>query len=373
MLHATSHRPARFRRIAAAWRLAATLILPAAGVGPGAHAASAEPLPVDIAARLAKAFDGVELRSLHRRVDLDGDGRPEWVVYLVGPMVCGTGGCPLWVFTPQGSTHRAVAQMTVVKTPVRALPAAGPGQWRELVVHVGGGGGPSAEVALAFDGRRYPSNPTVNGPHRRTLDAATVASAEVLVADDFRFEDATPLPTAAGPSFDCRRASKAAERSVCQDPALAALDRELAALYARARAPTRDIGAEDRKAEQATQRQWLSERDACAKRADAGACLADSYRRRIVTLRIWMGDLGPVPPVTGLQCPGAERLPATAVFYADADPKAVVLTLLGRQTIAFIAPSGSGARYAAPGVSYWEHHGEATIEWFGQRFTCKVG
>lgn len=330
------------------------------------------PLPDAVAAQIRRAHEGLEVRTLHRRVDLDGDDRPEWVVYLVGPMVCGTGGCPLWVFTPQGEGWRRVGALSVVKTPVRALPASGPGHWRDLVVHVGGGGARSAEMALAFDGRRYPANPTVRGPHVRALDDTTLQTAEVLIGEDFRFEDTTPLPVS-GPSFDCRRATRPAERLVCQDPSLAALDRELAALYATAQSPSRDVGSADREAERSSQRRWLAERDDCAGQPAPAACLADRYRRRIVTFRIWLGALGPVPPAVGLRCAGAEHLPATAVFYAAADPKAVVLTLRDRQAIAFAAPSGSGTRYTAPQVDYWEHQGEATIEWFGLRLVCRVG
>ena len=39
---------------------------------------------------------------------------------------------------------------------------------------------------------------------------------------------------------------------------------------------------------------------------------------------------------------------------------------MGRTVTAFVARSGSGARYEGPSVSYWEHQGEASVVWFGR-------
>ncbi|MFC3124531.1 lysozyme inhibitor LprI family protein [Pseudoroseomonas globiformis] len=71
-------------------------------------------------------------------------------------------------------------------------------------------------------------------------------------------------------SLDCRRAATAAERMICADPVLSALDQEMAAAWWVAEANRR-----------AGQREWLARRDRCA---DA-ACLAETYRGRIAALR----------------------------------------------------------------------------------------
>ena len=42
------------------------------------------------------------------------------------------------------------------------------------------------------------------------------------------------------------------------------------------------------------------------------------------------------------------------------------------QVIAFIDRSGSGARYTAEGVEFWEHQGEAKLNWFGIEKKCTV-
>lgn len=93
--------------------------------------------------------------------DLNGDGRPEAIVYLTGPDWCGSGGCKAMVLTPAGRDgYRPVMSTTVTRTPIKLLSSAHKG-WRDIGVGVAGGGVAPAEVALAFDGRRYPSNPTL--------------------------------------------------------------------------------------------------------------------------------------------------------------------------------------------------------------------
>ena len=74
-----------------------------------------------------------------------------------------------------------------------------------------------------------------------------------------------------GPSFDCAKASRRAERLVCATPALAKLDKELARDYRQARSATQDVEALARE-----QRRWLARRDRCS---DVG-CLRASYEDR---------------------------------------------------------------------------------------------
>ena len=64
----------------------------------------------------------------------------------------------------------------------------------------------------------------------------------------------------------------------------------------------------------------------------------------------------------------------TPLFVSYAQPTNAPSALLvygNRRVTAYIAPSGSGARYAAEGVDFWEHQGEASVEWFGTRLTCR--
>jgi uncharacterized protein len=87
---------------------------------------------------------------------------------------------------------------------------------------------------------------------------------------------------AGGPSFNCKYAAKAAERAVCGDPSLSALDLELAGLYFRTQS---DLPKGDARAVKKEQRDWLDDRDACGA---SYRCLDATYRTRIQELRNWL-------------------------------------------------------------------------------------
>jgi len=156
--------------------------------------ASAQDLPDDVLAAIRKSYTGpgVQTRYLDGRTDLNGDGKDEILVYLVGPMACGTGGCPTLVFTPAGSGYRIVTAISVSRPPIRAAAARTHG-WRNLMVQIGGGGGKSGSRELLFNGKTYPANPTVFGPRVR---AASAQGGDVVIADFKGFPDAKPVPDA---------------------------------------------------------------------------------------------------------------------------------------------------------------------------------
>jgi uncharacterized protein len=122
-----------------------------------------------------------------------------------------------------------------------------------------------------------------------------------------------PVPVR-GPSFDCRAAATRAERMICADPWLRALDLGVARFYAAARRP----GAAR------AQRAWLAERDACT----TAACL-----RVALEERLWR-----------LSEPAGRALPA----YRDEDADAAMT----------VAELGQGW-YAFGAVGYW--HGPTVI------------
>lgn len=141
----------------------------------------------DVESRLRALYGdlGGELRYLDAATDLNDDGQPEIVVYAYGPMLCGTGGCTTLVFTPDASGYRLVANISVSRPPIQAAPRTTNG-WRDLLVHVSGGGiveGYDAE--LRFDGTSYPDNPTV-APAEPASDAE---GAEVLIPEFKSFTD----------------------------------------------------------------------------------------------------------------------------------------------------------------------------------------
>ncbi len=105
-------------------------------------------------------FEFGETRYFDAWTDLNGDGRNEIIVHVIGSMACGTGGCSTLVFTPEASAYRLVTTITVSRPPIGTSSRSTNG-WKNLVVHVAGGGAKAHDAELRFDGRTYPSNPSV--------------------------------------------------------------------------------------------------------------------------------------------------------------------------------------------------------------------
>ncbi|HSF14369.1 MAG TPA: hypothetical protein VLK65_02320 [Vicinamibacteria bacterium] len=65
--------------------------------------------------------EGHGARYVYGRVDLNGDGNDEVVVYLMGPFFCGTEGCDLLLFT-EADGHSLVSGFPISRTPVTVSP-----------------------------------------------------------------------------------------------------------------------------------------------------------------------------------------------------------------------------------------------------------
>ena len=144
---------------------AAALLLP---TGAGAQPSREESLRSVLQAAFAEARENwAETRYVSAFADLNGDGRDEALVSLHSGLFCGSGGCALYIYTPVGSSWREVAELTIVNAPVRLLNTRSRG-WRDLAVHVRGGGMDlPREALIRFDGRTYASNPSLAPRLRR--------------------------------------------------------------------------------------------------------------------------------------------------------------------------------------------------------------
>ena len=91
---------------------------------------------------------------------------------------------------------------------------------------------------------------------------------------------APPPPPAIRASFDCTTPGNTAERIVCSDSQLAALDVRMAQMY-----QTGLRMVTDPNAFRGEQQVWLSQRDVCTDKP----CLAESYDERIRELQRWIG------------------------------------------------------------------------------------
>jgi hypothetical protein len=118
---------------------------------------------------LQKFDDEKTTRYLAAFRDLNSDGRPEAIVYLIGREWCGSGGCTTLILTQDGNSWRIVTEISITRTPIRVLKDTSNG-WHNIAVWVRGGGiQPGYEAELRFDGKTYPSNPSVP-PARQLQD-----------------------------------------------------------------------------------------------------------------------------------------------------------------------------------------------------------
>src|SRR3989442_9054464 len=121
----------------------------------------------------------VEKRGDHERpqfryalTDLDGDGRADAIVLLLGGNWCGSGGCNMLVFRAAANGFTLVSASTITNEPIRVSPEKSHG-WRTLIVFAKGKG----DVLMRFDGRRYPLNPSA----QPKATAAQVSAALVVM------------------------------------------------------------------------------------------------------------------------------------------------------------------------------------------------
>jgi hypothetical protein len=99
-------------------------------------------------------------------VDLRDDGVKEVVVYLSGGGWCGSGGCTTLILAPESSSFRVITKITVTKLPIRVLTTES-NDWHDIGVKARiSGTEPTCEAKLSFDGKTYPSNPTVPSAQR---------------------------------------------------------------------------------------------------------------------------------------------------------------------------------------------------------------
>lgn len=156
-----------------------------APVAPVTPVAAPAPAGLEAALRAMHADDG-DLTYAFAPIDLNGDGTDEALAYVMGPMVCGSGGCNLYVMAREGEGWRMAARTTVTRTPIGVLATSTNG-WRDLAVSVGGGGAEAGSVRLAFDGRTYAANPT-------TAPAAPLNAGDQVDILIPAVPDARPLP-----------------------------------------------------------------------------------------------------------------------------------------------------------------------------------
>ena len=101
------------------------------------------------------------LRYSAAAVSLGGNSRRQYLVYLTSRWWCGSGGCTALLLESDDGSFKVVEKFTLVRLPIRILPSKSHG-WHDLAMPVSGGGIIHGYMALLrFDGRKYPSNPSM--------------------------------------------------------------------------------------------------------------------------------------------------------------------------------------------------------------------
>ncbi|MGR9048108.1 hypothetical protein ACQ4XT_05755 [Halobacillus faecis] len=128
------------------------------------------------------------IRYYYNRIDLNNDGDKEVFVFLVGPFVCGTGGCSAVIFKEKEGGYQVLSRFSLVRNPVIVSNTKTNG-YRDLIMYVAGGGMEDFFAHVKFDGNTYPLNPSV----QPKVAPGTKVEGEAIVADDLAKSKGVPF------------------------------------------------------------------------------------------------------------------------------------------------------------------------------------
>ena len=123
-------------------------------------------------------------RYVYGRVDLNGDGRDEVLVYLLGSIFCGTGGCNLLLFTQTQNGYSLINNFPISRLPVIVSTKRTKG-WNDLIRLESGGGAKASCVRHTFDGKHYVK--------RERVPADKVPEGKSYLAGELTFDKGIPL------------------------------------------------------------------------------------------------------------------------------------------------------------------------------------
>jgi heat shock protein HslJ len=123
-------------------------------------------------------------RYVYGRIDLNADGRSEVLVYLLGSIFCGTGGCTTLIFTETPDGYRLVSEFSISRPPFVVASQTSKG-WSDLIYLQSGGGAPSAFFRFSWNGNRY--------VEKERLPGDTVPAGRPQLVGDLTFEQGIQL------------------------------------------------------------------------------------------------------------------------------------------------------------------------------------
>ncbi|MEO1003918.1 MAG: hypothetical protein AAFX65_12520 [Cyanobacteria bacterium J06638_7] len=125
-------------------------------------------------------------RYARAAADLNGDGSDEVLVYLMGSIFCGTGGCSLQIYRSSAEGYVLVSDLPTSRLPV-VVADSGSNGWKDLWILKSGGGMPATYVRLVFNGEAY-------GEGERIAAAQGQPPGSALFSPTPSFQDGLPLP-----------------------------------------------------------------------------------------------------------------------------------------------------------------------------------
>ena len=99
---------------------------------------------------------------MYNKVDLNGDKKPEVIVYAYGPMLGGSGGDSGLILKEVSEGYQVISELSLVRTPIIISDNKTKG-WNDIIMEVSGGGATPGQAVLKFNGKKYPSTQPMLG------------------------------------------------------------------------------------------------------------------------------------------------------------------------------------------------------------------
>ncbi|WP_099189940.1 hypothetical protein [Tepidibacter mesophilus] len=125
------------------------------------------------------------VKYYYNKVDLNGDKKEEIFTVLYGSYVSGSGGGTGLLFD---NNYNLVTRFSLVRTPIIISDNKTNG-WNDILMHVSGGGVESFYAQMKFDGKTYPSNPSVQSE----VKPGTKVQGKAIIANEITFNTGIEL------------------------------------------------------------------------------------------------------------------------------------------------------------------------------------
>ena len=117
------------------------------------------------------------------------------------------------------------------------------------------------------------------------------------------------------------------------------------------------------------QRGWIKGRNDCWKADDKKGCAKTEYQRRIAELQAHYQLVESIGPIR-FQCGDSPADELIVTFY-ESDSPTLIAERGDSVSLMYQVPAASGSKYEGRNESFWEHQGEASVDFFGNKLSCK--